>query len=187
MELVIIIQMKKKKKLDFSVKLEKRWIWFFFLSLLIFRENDLQYNLKKETNFSVKLDKRWLFYSSFSNISWKQLKLQQFDLFLTTYWHQFHGILAKAIITYFPCDFLIYLKGNYVPNCFSKEFFRNLYSLFKSWFHEIFITTKSHIEEFKVQFGYLKIFTPQFFCKNSVKFTFSLKNYTVSQFDEKIF
>ena len=31
-------------------------------------------------------------------------------------------------------------------------------------------------------------FSPQFFfCKNSVKLNFSLKSYTVNQFDEKIF
>ena len=31
-----------------------------------------------------------------------------------------------------------------------------------------------------------KIFPPTIFCKNSVKSTFSLKSYTVNQFDEKI-
>ena len=37
------------------------------------------------------------------------------------------------------------------------------------------------------QCGNLIIFPPQFFAKNSIKLTFSLKNYTVSQFDEKFF
>ena len=32
-----------------------------------------------------------------------------------------------------------------------------------------------------------KIFSPTIFCKNSVKLTFSLKSYTVNQFDEKNF
>ena len=35
--------------------------------------------------------------------------------------------------------------------------------------------------------GNLQIFPPRFFCKNSVKLTFSLKSYAVNQFDEKFF
>ena len=37
------------------------------------------------------------------------------------------------------------------------------------------------------QCGNLQFFSPTIYCKNSVKLTFSLKSYTVNQFDEKFF
>ena len=66
-------------------------------------------------------------------------------------------------------------------NGFTKEINRYLVDLTKSFFSE-------KIEKVtRTQCGNLRIFPLTIFCKNSVKVTFSLKNYTVSQFDEKSF
>ena len=43
----------------------------------------------------------------------------------------------------------------------------------------------SWVAVWKTQCGNLQIFPPTIFCKNSVKLTFSLKGYTVNQFDGK--